>query len=202
MAGDGVLRDVIRFFVDCASSKGVTRTPLVKLVFLADYEIFRARQHTLTGLEYTMDKMGPHSWDIPDTASDMLAEGVTQTTADSIFGGPEYRYRSAGKSQSGYPRIPSDCLGNLRAIWVRFGRYSAKGIVDVVHKMPFVRMFQIGESVDFRLALVSAKNETRLSRWKGLRPKGRVEHSPTEAAEFEYTVHRMKYGEEEAVPLS
>jgi len=198
MVRDGVLRDVIRFFVDRAASRGLTRTRLVKLVFLADYETYRARRQTLTGLEYVMDRMGPLAWGIPDTAGGMLSDGVTQTVGDSVFGGREYRYTAITGDSDSYMLLSADDLAVLRDVWRRFGRQSARRIVDTVHEMPFVQLFSPGDSVDFRLALSDPKDRARISAWKRLRPKVPAKRSQDEGAQLMSALHTMRHGEEAA----
>jgi len=195
MARDAVLRDVIRFFVDSASPRWVFRTQLVKLVFLADYETYRIRKQSLTGLDYVVDHQGPFAWDIPNTAGAMEDDEVNVTEGASAYGGREYRY-SSYSTQREYENLSAQDRALLQRLWDQYGDYTPTEIVDLVHKMDFVRHFAIDEHIDFRLALADPKDADELNAWRERRPKTRPSRSPNEAAQLMHALHSMRHGEE------
>ena len=99
---DPRLRDLIAYVVARTRERGVTltRTKLVKLLYLMDVERVRGRRDPLTGLTWVFFHYGPYAYALIDTLEDM--EG-TVLTARPFHESVLYWAVSEAPDASGWP---------------------------------------------------------------------------------------------------
>ena len=93
MPGKAKLNDMIEYLVSHFSGNALTRTKLVKLLYLADRESYIARDRQISNLNYIKYHYGPYSEDIVDTLQEMDGEEIRELSGRSS-NGTYYRYEA------------------------------------------------------------------------------------------------------------
>ena len=78
---------------------GFGKTKLVKLIYLADVEYYRARRKTLTGMEWIFYHYGPYSSEIDDALAE-LAFDIPQESVQTAGGRAAIVFKTAGNLKS------------------------------------------------------------------------------------------------------
>lgn len=78
---------------------GFGKTKLVKLIYLADVEYYRARRKTLTGAEWIFYHYGPYSFEIDDALAE-LAFDIPQESVQTAGGRAAIVFKTAGHIKS------------------------------------------------------------------------------------------------------
>ena len=118
----------------------VHRTKLVKLVYLIDYVYYQHYGRTLTGLTYEWDQFGPNAVGnaIVREAEKLTEKGsVALTVGESMYGGPNYRYRIADAAE--IPDFPPQEAVVIRDVLARYGGLS---VSDIVRKSKQTKPFK------------------------------------------------------------
>lgn len=131
--------------------KRVSRTQIVKLVYLADNSFYESTGRTITGTQYIWDHYGPNSVDnvIADTADQLVGEGQVRRAVGSYKGSHTFNYwvkdprvawrHTASALNDGECQI-------VRDIARRYGRYNASDLASLSKKTkPFknARQYEI-----------------------------------------------------------
>ncbi|ELY77942.1 Panacea domain-containing protein [Natrinema gari] len=93
MPGKAKLNDMIEYLVSHFSGNALTRTKLVKLLYLADRESYIARDRQISNLNYIKYHYGPYSEDIVDTLQEMDGDKIRELSGRSS-NGTYYRYEA------------------------------------------------------------------------------------------------------------
>lgn len=142
------LQDVIRYFIRFYPRR-VSRTVLVKLVYLADVEFYRRYARKMTGLEYQHFHYGPFNWTIPDTAEELVAKKLLTTISTiNVYGDPTIIYRSSEEKPS-LDALDSYCLDVVHAVNAKFSRFTFTQLLDYVYSTPPMTGVPPGEIIDF-----------------------------------------------------
>lgn len=144
------LQDSIRYFVRFYPRR-VSRTVLVKLVYLADVEFYKQYARKMTGLEYQHFHFGPFNWAIPDTAEELVAQKLLVTiSTTNIYGDPTIIYQSSeAEEMPSFDALDNYCLDVLRAVNTKFSRFAFTALLDYVYSTPPMTGIAPGEVVDF-----------------------------------------------------
>jgi hypothetical protein len=148
------LEDTIAMLAAHARHQGVTltRTKLVKLLYLLDVRAWETIGRTLTGVEWIWHHYGPYSPTVVEVCKRMSSTGELEAEETSnFFGSPEYRVRSANEA---YYRDHSPVFMALaRQIIAEFGRFAPSMIGDLTYETEpmrrIVREGQRGDLIEF-----------------------------------------------------
>lgn len=142
------LQDIIRYFVRFYPRR-VSRTILVKLVYLADVEFFRRYARKMTGLEYQHHHFGPFSWGVIDTADELVAKKLIRTiSTTNIYGDPTIVYKST-EERSSFDSLDSYCFDVVRFVNNKFSTLSFTQLLDYVYSTPPMVNVPSGEVINF-----------------------------------------------------
>lgn len=143
------LQDIIRYFVRFYPRR-VSRTILVKLVYLADVEFFRRYARKMTGLEYQHHHFGPFSWGVIDTADELVAKKLIRTiSTTNIYGDPTIVYKSTTEERLGFDSLDSYCFDVVRFVNNKFSTLSFTQLLDYVYSTPPMVNVPSGEVINF-----------------------------------------------------
>ena len=119
--------------------KRVSRTQIVKLVYLADNLFYESTGRTITGTEYVWDHYGPNSVDnvIANTTDLLASEGQVCRVVGSYNGSRTFNYW-VNDPQATWRNIAS-VLGNgerqiVQDIARKYGRYNASDLATLSKK--------------------------------------------------------------------
>lgn len=87
------LNDMIEYIVSHFSGNALTRTKLVKLLYLADRESYITRDRQISNIKYMKYHYGPYCEDIVDTLQNMDGDEIRELSGRSK-NGTYYRYES------------------------------------------------------------------------------------------------------------
>ena len=119
--------------------KRISRTQIVKLVYLADNLFYEATGRTITGTQYMWDHYGPNSVGdvIADTTDLLVGEGAVCRTVGSYKGSHTYNYwvndphatwrKAASALSDGESQIVLDIVR-------KYGRYNASDLATLSKK--------------------------------------------------------------------
>lgn len=142
------LQDIIRYFVRFYPRR-ISRTVLVKLVYLTDVEFFRRYARKMTGLEYQHHHFGPFTWGIVDTAEELVAKKlITTISTTNIYGDPTIIYKST-EEQPSFDSLDSHCLDVVRVVNNKFSTFSFTQLLDYVYSTPPMVNVPSGEIINF-----------------------------------------------------
>jgi hypothetical protein len=112
------------------------------------------------------DHFGPFSWSIPDTAQELVDEGVlTKATVPNFYGEEKHRYKANINTSEYY--LDKHTRGVLSIIVNKYSQYSFTGLLDYVYSTPPLTHFKRGEVIDFNVLNESNQLEPRLDRILG-----------------------------------
>lgn len=142
------LQDIIRYFM-WFYPRRISRTVLVKLVYLADVEYFSRYGRKMTGLEYQHHHFGPFTWGIIDTADELIAKKLVETISTiNIYGDSTIIYKSAEERPS-FDSLDSYCLDVVRFVNNKFSTFSFTQLLDYVYSTPPMTKVPSGEVISF-----------------------------------------------------
>ena len=118
-----VEREVVRALTS------VTRTKLVKLIYLIDERYYRLYGETLTGLSYRFDKFGPNACDNAIVkVGDSLLGFELSVAREELGDGIRYTYRS-GPSPRSDSVLSAQELGVIEDVLAEYGHLSREQVV-------------------------------------------------------------------------
>jgi len=127
----------------------LTRTVLVKLIYLSELEFISLYQRRMTDIQFRYDNYGPFSWEIIDTAQDLIDRGILSMEKDSnILGDERYRYRALKKPD--IKDLDEHSLKALQQVLEKFSAYTFSGLIDYVYSTAPMRYTHKGEVIDLK----------------------------------------------------
>lgn len=132
MPGKVKLDKMIEYIVSNFSGTALTRTKLVKLLYLADRESFIDRERQISNIKYIKYHYGPYSEDIVETVKDMDGNEIRELSGYSS-NGTFYRYESNGEYEgSALTRKERDILDQILR---EYGDARTKQLVETVYEL-------------------------------------------------------------------
>lgn len=129
---------------------GLTRTQLVKICFLIDYQAVKELGRPITGIDYEMYYYGPYSPRIIETANQLERENqVTKDTGISLAGELYYVYRlAAGKEpEEGTALLSNREIELIEKVIQTYGSCSLRRLLDFVYGLPEVKNTPFGQKI-------------------------------------------------------
>jgi hypothetical protein len=124
--------ELITYIVSELRERGlnVTKTALVKFLYLADVESVRMGMPRITSLSWVLYRYGPYAFEIDDAISHIEGQGIDELTGISALGRFYKGYRPSGTEA---PQIPPEDRGILLRVLDRWGGESLDAILDYVY---------------------------------------------------------------------
>lgn len=129
-SAEGKLRDVIKYIVDNYPGGTLTRTKLVKLVFLADAIAEEELDNKITDTNYIYYYYGPYSDDIIDTVQEMDGDSIKETRGRASFG-KYYSYKSVKSDEE--LNLSEKEVDIMTRILSDYGSYGTEDLVERVY---------------------------------------------------------------------
>lgn len=142
------LRGAILYF--CSKAWSISRTKLMKLVYLADVHHYSVHRETLTGASYVHWDHGPLSWDVTKARDTLEAKGlVKEIEARTLSGHMAFVPKVVVRDIDSKINLDENRLKTLAFVLQEWGRESTKRIVDYAKEtLPFVGT-EFGKELDF-----------------------------------------------------
>ena len=136
---DKKLRAIIHRVVTGCTQAGVTltRTKLVKLVFLADYFYKERFGRTISGLSYTYYFYGPYSRTLIDIVQSMVPDFIMEKETVLSSGSICYLYLPGPRPVSNV--LEPDEEATIDEIVREFGRRNLSSILSKVYELPVMQ---------------------------------------------------------------
>jgi uncharacterized phage-associated protein len=132
MPGKVKLDTMIEYVVSNFSGTALTRTKLVKLLYLADRESFIDRERQISNIKYIKYHYGPYSQDIVETVKDMDGNEIRELSGYSS-NGTFFRYESNGEYEgTALTRKERDILDQILR---EYGDARTKQLVETVYEL-------------------------------------------------------------------
>lgn len=141
------LKDII-YFLCKFYPKELTRTTLVKLVYLTDVEYYKKYLRQTTELVYKYDQLGPFTWDIVDVAHELHPQFIKEEEATTPYGEKKYVY-SATSSSYDFTDLDDYTKEILHLVLERYSSFTLEELLDYVYTNPPLNCFKKGENLDF-----------------------------------------------------
>jgi hypothetical protein len=126
--------------------KGVLRTQLMKLLYMADYYSYALSGRTITGVQYKFDRAGPLSIAVYGALDEMVGHEIDMEAGISALGRTYYIYRP-GPSARFEPQFSQWENDVLEKILRAFGAEPWESLLEVVYETPPVQEATPGETI-------------------------------------------------------
>jgi hypothetical protein len=125
--------DLLTYIVSELSERGfdVTKTALVKLLYLADLEALRLGVGRLSSVRWIFFKYGPYSFEIEDALRQISGREIDEMAGISSLGKVYYRYRSSGHDVEW--KLTPEERGIVNRVIDRWGGESLARILSYVY---------------------------------------------------------------------
>lgn len=151
------LRALIRFIVEKESGH-LTKTKLVKLLYLIERRHYIQTGKLLTGVDWVLYFYGPYAHEISSTLADMDGQDIDERSMVSYDGTSYYIYY-AGEEPAIDPvkNLSKTEFKIAKTVLDQYGQVSLKSILDEVYDLPEVKKATPGHSIDFSKIRKSSK---------------------------------------------
>jgi len=122
----------------------------VKLVYLADVGFYKRFYRKLADVNYKYEHHGPFSWEIVDSAQELVDDDkLKMIRIPSMYGGESYIYKILGKYKEG--NLDGYVLKVLQEVINKFSSYSFSELLSYVYTNQPMKDANQGEYIDFRV---------------------------------------------------
>jgi hypothetical protein len=141
------LKDII-YFLCKFYPKELTRTILVKLVYLTDVEFYKKYLRQTTGLIYKYDQYGAFTWDIIDATHELYPEFLKVEETTTPYGEKKYVYHTTDSTYE-FTNLDDYTKDVLKLVLEKYSSFSLEDLLDYVYTNPPLNCFKKGENLDF-----------------------------------------------------
>jgi len=141
------LQDIIYFFCKYYP-KELTRTTLVKLVYLADVEYYKKYLRQTTDLIYEFGNHGPFTWHIIDAAEKLQPNFIEVEETENPYGEKKYIYRCKSDDYK-FTDLDDYTSEVLKSVIEKYSPLSLEDLLDYVYTNPPLIFFKKGDIIDF-----------------------------------------------------
>ncbi|MCD6463080.1 MAG: SocA family protein [Thermotogae bacterium] len=127
----------------------ITKTKLIKLLFLADKEALNHYGESITNLKYVKYFYGPYPREIEDILSDLYAHNYIYYTQELTFDGKLY-YLVSPKQKidpQDFKRLSESEKYILKKVATKFGMKTLGEILDIVYELEEVKNAEFGQRI-------------------------------------------------------
>ncbi len=141
------LQDIVYF---CCKyyPRELTRTVLVKLVYLTDVEYYKKYLRQTTDLVYQFGDHGPFTWDIVNAAGRLQPNFIEVEETQSAYGETKYIYRCKDNDYE-FTDLDEYTLEILHSVIEKFSSYSLEDLLHYVYTNPPLTCFEKGDIMNF-----------------------------------------------------
>jgi len=127
------LKDTILYILN-KSEFSITKTRLVKLIYLADLFSKQKRQKKITGVSYNYYYYGPFSKQILETLDSLVAEKVIEERHVASPQGRKYLVYNTYNKINAFPSLNQGDLAILDGVFQRYGSLNFKDLIAYVYE--------------------------------------------------------------------
>lgn len=172
--------------------RGVLRTQLMKLLYMADYYSYALSGRTITGVQYKLDRAGPLSVAVYGALDEIAGHEIDMETGVNALGHSYYIYRP-GASPRFQPQFTEWDKDVLEKILEVFGAEPWEQLMEVVYETPPVQEATTGETIRMKTLRERARERIELAdRVLGGKIAAKPEHVPDE----DYTLRLLREAED------
>lgn len=131
MAANRKLEEMIHYIVDALDGSQLTRTKLVKLLYLADQMSFDEREEKISNVAYMKYYYGPFSQEIIDKSKEMDKKGLIRENRGRGSKGKFYLYEPGPNAEPA--SLDNEERELLNEIIQEYGNKDTKELVDEVY---------------------------------------------------------------------
>ena len=124
----------------------ITKTKLVKLLYLIDVAYKKSHQKILTGLKYVKYFYGPYSRDIDEALKNLYASNLISYEEHFTADGRRY-YLISLKDDVKIPDVDGDVEGVIDKVVKKYAFKRLDDILDVIYSMDEVKGAKFGEPI-------------------------------------------------------
>jgi hypothetical protein len=186
-----LVRAIVSYVAD--RDEPVTRTKLLKLLFLFDLEYYRAHRRTFTGFSWKYLHFGPWAREFDESLQGMVARQVLSEQESSRYGTKFYRTTERLDADRTFPDLGDYRI--LRGILRTWGEAKTPQILDYVyfHTEPMIHGVR-NEPLDFSVVPQNPPQRyARSSSGKSPEEIGRLRKALRERAASEATAPAFEY---------
>jgi hypothetical protein len=141
------LQDIVYFFCKYYP-KELTRTILVKLVYLADVEYYKKYFRQTTDLVYEFGNHGPFTWDIINSAERLQPDFIEVQETENPYGEKKYIYRYKSNDYK-FTDLDDYTSEILKLVIEKYSSLFLEDLLDYVYTNPPLVFFKKGDIIDF-----------------------------------------------------
>lgn len=141
------LQDIVYFFCKYYP-KELTRTILVKLVYLADVEYYKKYFRQTTDLVYEFGNHGPFTWDIINSAERLQPNFIEVEETENPYGEKKYIYRCKSNDYK-FTDLDDYTSEILKLVIEKYSSLFLEDLLDYVYTNPPLVFFKRGDIIDF-----------------------------------------------------
>lgn len=173
--------------------RGVLRTQLMKLLYLADYYSYAVSGRTITGIQYRFDRAGPLSAAVYSCLEEMVGHEVDMEERVSKLGRVYFVYRPGQTPPRFRPSLTDAEREILEEVLSAFGTEPWESLLEVVYETPPMREAEPGGLIRMKTLRERARERIEHAR-RTLRDRysDRVPNAP----DAEYVQALLKEAEE------
>lgn len=121
-------------------NENITRTKIVKLLFLLDYVNYVNNGKKITNISYDYYYYGPYSRKIIDVIDDMKNENLlSESEHFNSNGNVYYIYSTNSETQNPEQLLDSDETNTFEEVVKKYGHLSLKQLLEYVYSTPPIR---------------------------------------------------------------
>lgn len=141
------LKDTILYILS-KSEFSITKTRLVKLIYLADLFSKQKKGKTITDVRYNYYYYGPFSKLIVEELDKLVAEKVIEERHVASQQGKKYLVYSTYNKVATFPSLEQDDLGILESVLQKYGSIDFKDLIAYVYETePIKKNYQGKEDI-------------------------------------------------------
>lgn len=127
---------------------GLTKTKLVKLLYLADRQAVKERGTPITGIQYQRYYYGPYSEDIQRAIEEMRGYEILEVHGISMLGRSYYKYYPGDTPRFDKLNLSPADQEVLDHIIEEYGSLPLEDLLDKVYNTPEFKVTKFGETID------------------------------------------------------
>ncbi|PIU55435.1 MAG: hypothetical protein COS88_04530 [Chloroflexi bacterium CG07_land_8_20_14_0_80_51_10] len=144
---------------------GILAVSLAKLLFLIDYEHFKATGKQASDLTYIWYKHGPYPLtDFEPRLAELEGHEIVRLPMERVIDGRPYSLFYAGRSPRYTPSLPESVKEIADRVIFIFGEASQETLLEYVYSLEIVKGLELMQPIDFTRALAKPEvDETFLN---------------------------------------
>ena len=142
------LAEIFMYILNLLGGEEYSKTKLIKLLYLLDYETFKSTGHIFTDLSYKKYYYGPYSEEIEEAISLLKDKGILEVTVtQGIYGQKYYIFKL--KRYEDIERLSKKERKEIQKKLENYLNKNLDEILDIVYETEPVKKARFGERIYF-----------------------------------------------------